>query len=459
MRMKSLHQYLSTEEFDESDVAVVTEAEEGPQLDEDVQSALDEAEVEVPDVQDEVTEDAVIEAEDDIEEADEEIEEEIEELEEAEEIAEEIEEEQASVEHFMTVLQHGIKTKTFSPQFVATAQHKLDKLNETFGGEVGVPSLESYNGDSLEDYYTASLESFQGFMRRLGDAAERLERKVFGKLVNAGVIERFKKKGAAVNTRADDLVAKLNALGNAEEGFTVGKAPKKLLVVGSDNIVASLKADLKLSTAMTTSVLKASEGFIQGVFKVLGETASAGGEGKTGPIIAKALNLKKPYESFPSEAFSSGFVGGMVFEKIEVTGDSDIAKIKSLVNNAYPEDDSNKVSAPEGMTLSKADLSVLLKLAKSYGALAIKTAENSGSKSIEQWDLGYDKKSQAISGAANTSWEEGKSLDALASGVFGLVVNHHHLYLTMVHHVADVGDDICNLVERLIKSYKPAKAE
>lgn len=141
---------------------------------------ITEAEYEVPEVV-AVSDDEVHEAEAAVADVKDELREEVASIDEVKRLEAEIEETQASVEHFIDILEYGISQEDYSPQFAAAISFKLQSLNDVFGGDLGVPSLEDFSRDSLDVYYTHSLEGFKDVLARLNkvrkNALEALRKK------------------------------------------------------------------------------------------------------------------------------------------------------------------------------------------------------------------------------------------------------------------------------------------
>lgn len=474
--MDYLKRFLSQESFTEE------EEIEAPEV-------VDELDLQVPPPQD-VDETTVIAAAEDGAEADEVIAEEGEEIDMAAGATEQAQEEIPSVEHYISVLQHGLRTRQFSPQFAVTAQHKLHILRDRFGDDrTPVPSLESYNGrDDLEKYYQASLESFSGFKRRLQGAIGKAMNYIPDLLSNGKLVTGFKKKAGAVNTKLDALI------GQAAEASFEGKVDVEGLgksLSGLDgDVIAGLNADLKLLSAVVGRGLKANETFINGSVKILAEASQAGPDKASG-ILAKAAGLKPATDSYPPEAFEKGFLGGGKLvktgaapaggeseEEPEVSetapgetteGSSEggeggeaapaaapinptlAAKLKELAKTAIPGVTTAKGEAPASVSLDKKELERLLKLGKVYASLAEKSADNTGANTLQGMKRVADIRGQANASKSAGDWNVGKDVDALASALPRYMSNHTAVYRYAVNHALDMAEAITVIASKALK--------
>lgn len=428
-----------------------------------VNEVVEEAELDIPETPEEPVTDEVIEAaEVEAVDATEEQAVEFEAVEEAAVVTEEVEEEIESLEHFSQVLQHGLKTKTFSPQFAAVVSHKLDKLNATFGGRQETPSLEDFGGDDLEQYYVASLESFTGFLKRLYDLGARALNAIPEAIANGSIVKGYQKQAAALVTKID---AATQALADVENSAVAGgqSVPKALAVEGSD-LFAGLEYDVRLTTAAATKGLRANANLLEGAIDVLIEANVKGGVGKTGQIVAKAAQLPSAIAAYPTEAFEKGFAGGSKLTKEEDKEDADTrTKIKALAKGGVPGVAKGKTDALEAVDLKKGDIARILKLAKVYAQLGAKAADDTGSEVVAKLkQVGtatiHSKNNEVGGGAQATTWGEGKDLDALATALPKLTSNHVKVYRFLVDHAMQVSEELLSLAEKATKKVKVTEA-
>jgi len=432
-------------------------------LDTEASAELTEAEVEIPETDESVTEEVVEVAQDEATDAEEVADADVEALDMAADAGDEAEEAAASVEHFITVLQHGLNTKTYSPQFAATCHFEMAKMSKVLGLEKGTPSLESYDKQTLEGYYTASLESFRGFLKRLTDVTTRINDFIPDLIGKGQLVNGFKKRAAAINSEADSLGAALGSAGNGSATVKVGKD----LATGGDNLVNGITADLRLTTAVATKGLGANQAFIKAVADVLVEATNEGGVGKTGQIVAKAAKITPAVNAYPAEAFTQLFAGGRKLVKAEGGEGGDTrGTLKAFSKSAIPSVGSGSVEKVGEVTLTKADLGKLVGLAKAYAALANKAADSTGVAALGELKTVRNKTDRANganslitgrnAGAEATSWSEGKDLDALATNLPKYLQNHIAVYRFVNGHALSVAQSLLALVKQASGRLKDA---
>lgn len=426
-----------------------------------------EAELDVPAPVEEVTEEQVEAAELEAEEAVEEQAAIDVEIDEADAVAEEAEEEQVSIEEFCQVLEHGIRTKTYSPQFAAIAQSKLNKLSGIFGEQSQV-SLENYGGDTLGDYYQVSLESFRGFLKRVEDLRGRVGKFLPELLRSSKMVKGYQSRAAAANTKADALIKQAGELD--QKAVYKGGAPKGLSG-GGDNVLTAASNDLRLTSASVTKGLAANTKLVASVLSILNKAVTEGGDGKTGPIVAEAAKLQPTHGAYPQEAFSNGFLGGLKLgNATEVAGEGADTRtaLKVLSKGAVPSVEKTKVEKIGDVELSKADIGKLLSMAKVFAQLGAKSAEQSGASALDQVNnlkatlgraYGHMSPFHYAKGGANaTTWSEGKDLDALATAFPKILNSHVAVYRAITDHALSVAEDLIDLAERAVKKAKAPEA-
>lgn len=459
--MRNLQQYLSMEDFEEEAPVVVEE----PALETEVAQDLEAAEVVIPEVAEEpVTEEALEMAEEEAEDLEVEAAEDHAEYEGAVGASDEVEELVSSVEHYATVLAHGIKTKTYSTQAVANAQHQLDRLKSVFGeSAVPTPSLESYGKDDLEGFYTASLESFRGFAKRLTDVNVRIGNSIGNYFAKGTLVNGYKKRAGAIVTAADAALQKANTLKGSEK-VSVSVSDRRLSGAGAE-LFPGLNADLKSLTAAVTKGLPANETFLKAVTDVLVEATTSGGVGKTGAIVAKAAQIKPAVDAYPAEAFT-GMIGGRKLTRgSEGAGEGTRSAIKALRTNAIPGVETKKGEKGSGETsFSKADGVKILQLSKTYAALAQKAAQQTGEEAFGKLThvkgtvaRTYGGGADLRDGAEATSWAEGKDLDALATALPKFAQNHITVYRFLNEHALSVAAALESLGSKIIKKLESAE--
>lgn len=453
--MSKLAMYLERVSQEDAELETEVEVEQSPE-EIAVQEVIVENELEVPEVPEEpVTEEEVEAAELEAEEAVEEDNEIAEEIEEVEGAGEEVTELQESMEHFVQVLQHGLKTKTYSPQFAATVAHQLDKVKKVLGDDIGTPALENYGGENLEEFYQVSLESFNGFLKRVSDLAARIGTAIPDLIISSRMYKGYVARAKAINTKAD---AMSNALNTVESDATYeGKAPKVLS--GFDgNLVTAVSTELKLLAAATGKGLDASAKLVDDALGILDKAIAEGGVGKTGAIVSEAAKLKPVHDAFPTDLFENGLLGGVKLVKASADGEGVRDSIEKLGKAGIPAIDRNKVTATE-LKLTKAELVKLVSMAKVLAQLGTKAAENSGVEAFERrrkaiGSVTRGRQPTAQGGSNATSWSEGKDLDVLVTSIPRLFSSHVKLYRGLTDHTLKIGEALVELVEKAAKKAK-----
>lgn len=460
--MSKLAMYLERVSQEDAELEQEVEIEQTPE-EIAVQEVIVENELEVPEVPEEpITEEQIEEAELETEEAvDEEavIASEIDEIEDA---TEEVEELQESMEHFVQVLQHGIKTKTYSPQFAATVAFQLDKMKSILGDDIGTPSLENYGGENLEEFYTVSVESFKGFMKRVDDATGRMFQAIPELLANHQLVNGYKKRVNALNTKADALDAAVKEMDGT--ATYEGKAPKALRGSGS-NLVSAVSNEIKLLAQASGKGLDANAKLLDDILSILNKATTEGGVNKTGAIVAEAAKLKPVYDVYPEAAFSEGFLGGLKLVKDDKEiKEADVrGTLKILGKGAIPGIDKVKKEVSE-VKLTKADTVKLLAMVKVLAQLADKAANNTGSEAIQRHKNTFGAKQRAtasslVGGANITSWSEGKDLDSLATAAPKIMYKHIRVYRELVGQILKVAEASLQVVKSATKKSKAVSNE
>lgn len=451
--MKNLMQYLSNEEFNEEYAEDAEPA--APEV-------VEEMELDVPAPVEEVSEEEMEEAEDAIAEDAEITENAEEEAADIEGARDDAEVEVESLEHFTTILRHGLKTKSYSPQFAATAQMKVDELNQVFGIKNSKVSLESFGRDDLEEYYKVSLEALEGLGKRLADLIKNLNDKLIAKVNNKMVIDSKVKAAKAIHTMADEAIASEAKLASP---VTVQiKSVEKRLATGEEfggDIIAALAADQKNVSAIVGSGMSAVTKYVDSVLNIIEDAGTKGGVGKTGDIVAKALALPLPADKFPQTAFSQGLIGGVRLERDSKQGkEGDTrSQIKALAQNAIPVIKGAKfrLSKKTEIQLDQKQVDRLLKTAKVYASMAEKLATEQGPKALEVFKKRLDVLGRHMSGNS-TSWKEGGDLGVLVYQVHPLAYRQFDLYFELASHCIDVGQTLVKLA-KMAQSAKPKAAE
>lgn len=90
-------------------------------------------------------------------------------------VIEDLDERRFALEHFREILQHGLETQQYSPQFAAITHVTLEAYNALFDIEIPLVSLEHYGHDTLDEFYQLALEDFTQKLTRLEAVRTRLQ--------------------------------------------------------------------------------------------------------------------------------------------------------------------------------------------------------------------------------------------------------------------------------------------
>ena len=456
--MSKLAQYISRVSKEDAEL----EQEQLPATEVEQNEIIAEQELEVPEPVAEVSEAEIEAAEEEAEAADEELADVAEAAEDTAEFEAQAQDEISSIEEFTQILQHGIKTKTYSPQFAALCQNKLAKLSETFGEENKV-SLEGFSGDNLSEYYTASLETFSGFMKRLSDLLDNASTKLADKVNKKLAIGNYEKKAKAIMLRADAILA-----GSAKEQPYVAKGKS---VAGdfhfggkfSGDVAGSLNQDMRFLSGPGAQLIKSCDTYLSGIMDIIDRAVKDGGVGKTGDIVAEALKLKKPVDTLPEAAFEGAMAGGLKFSRGKSTAKGEEDRrggYKDIGRSALPMVDGVSFKGEaDDVSIDKATADKLAKTAKVYAQLALKIVEKNAAKSIETSYRRFSVTSRAIKSANPTSWSENKDLNILASKLLEMGYQQFNVYYVLLDTAFDNINEALKLAEKAVTAAKPAAAE
>jgi hypothetical protein len=463
--MSKLKQYLSTrvskEDFDENGEALEPALVEQNEI-------LDEQEVEVPEVDSEVTPEIIDEAEVVADDAQAEIEDLPADVEEVTELEGEVGEEIASIEEFCGILAHGRRTKTYSPQFAAAVQGKLNRLNEMFEVEDKKRvSLENYGGEDLSEFYRVSQEAFEGFAKRLSDTLHNAATALAGKLKAKWGVGVYEKVDAKLQARADAI---LSGTGKAEPAVIKGKTAAVHFHIGGEfngDILGNLTKDMRFASGRGQQLVKGTAAYLQNVIKILDKGVVEGGKGKTGEILAEVLKLKRPVDILAEEDFKGAMSGGMKFVKVAEKGKEGDTRgaYKDIARSSIPTIDGDRFKGEAAdVTIDKATADKIAKTAKAFSALTLKIAQGSALNSIEETYTQIGNVSKRVKTAANaTSWTENKDLNIVAAGLAGMTERQFMLLWTLIHTCFDTIEFALYFAEKAVeggsKKEEPAAAE
>jgi hypothetical protein len=442
MSKSSLMQYISKEEF------------EGEQPDEVVQ----EMGLEIPEVQPDVTEEVVAEAVEDAEFEGEEEAELADGIDEAGAALTEANDEVAAIEHFTTLLEHGLKHKQFNPQFAVLCQEKMGSLSEKLGVAPKV-SLEHYGAKDLEAFYTASLETFTGLGKRIGDIGRRVNEAIDSGINNALFTSGRKKAVKAINAQADALITEL---GNATFEGTVevsAKGVAKDLAVGKQfpsNLVGAVSTDQKLTSTAATAGFNAVTKYMNDLSGCIDGATTAGGPGKTGEWAKKAAGLATPFKAFPSDLYSEGLMGGLVLEGDEKGNSGDTrSDIRSIGKKALPTVGSNRgASGASTVSLTKADVTKLIQSAKVYGAMADKLVTTGNNNLLANLRKNTEKYQRWATSGDTATWSESKDIGYIVDQMPTVIWRHFQIYRALTNHCIDTAEALLKLAKQAVKAAK-----
>lgn len=466
MSLSKLEHYLqrvSQEDAGQEQEEPLVEAEALEPAEVEANAIIEEQEVEVPEPVAEVTEAEVEAAQEEATEADEELAEVAGEAEELADTESTVQDEIVAIEEFTQVLAHGLKTKTFSPQFAAVAQMRLERLAGAFGDEKAGVSLENYNSGDLEQFYTDSMESFNGFLKRLVDVLDNGVSSLTEKLNKKMTVSNYDKKAQALFLRADAVLS-----GSAKEEPVVvkGKGVAADFHFGGEfdgNVLASMTRDLRFLSGPGAALIKNCDTFMSGLMNIIDTAVKDGGVGKTGDLVAKALELKRPVDQLPEDAFDAAMAGGLKFKRIatKAKGEDDRrGNYKDIGRAAIPGIDGTKFKGEAAdVTIDKATADKLAKAAKAQLAMALKVVEKNGFKSLETFYRRIDVTKRAASGANATSWGENKDLNILASKLIDMGFQQFTVYYTILDTAFDNARNAIELAEKAVTKATPSNED
>lgn len=142
-------------------------------------------------------------------------------------LKEEVESQTASLENYVETLKYGLEAKEFSPTFAVLASKRLAQYAESAAVHTSAVGIESYSGDTLEDFYTDALEGFTEVLTKIGKALANSRDKMAKSL--RATFNNWEKIPASYNRLIDRAIADLNSV-ELQGPVTVklGKAAKVL---------------------------------------------------------------------------------------------------------------------------------------------------------------------------------------------------------------------------------------
>ena len=360
------------------------EEESGSADDVDSDDGID---YDIPDVDTETDDETVEEAKDEAAEAVAEEEELDEEIVDTSKSVKELDEEDVAVEEFIGVLSHGIRTQKFNPQTVALAQAKLLKLSAKFGVHAPViPSMEDYTKDNLGAYYTNSLESFSGFLKKIRHARKNFFDRFAQKMNEKIHLKAVETEIAALNKALDQQIVRVKGLELASPVSIAVPGP----VRSSSGVLKGMTAELQWLNAVAP-VFKIDQTYLESIGGILKKAIAEGDYSKATDNANKALKLAMPVKKYPAECFTGSPNVEMKFVKSEAKATGSMADdMKSLAYRAIPQIESS--IKPHGTGEKKAefkktDLVKILQLCKVLIGLSRGTAGSVGKGLVDQLNV------------------------------------------------------------------------
>jgi hypothetical protein len=328
-----------------------------------------------------------------------------------------------SIENYMDVLSLGIESGEFSAQFAAIAGTDLKRFNQILGGaEDDVPSFESYNHDSIEQFYTESLEGFKEVAGKLVETVKSVSK---GAIDYVGMIGTNEKAAAAINTKADALLGKLSSSEVSDSEIALKSLGRVFTIEGNvpQNLIQAVNADQKGFQTLASNHFKNSVSYYEDAVKTGGDALKKPGE--AGAVIEAFAKKPTPNEQI---AKSVKLLGG------EVTTASGGEGTSSNTSKATADALSNRLGeqvimftaykkAEGSVKLDKAQVTSLLKAAKGYAAI-LSSLNKEAKKELER-QVKIDKELQkAVSTTGSTVKSVGFGKVA-AGGFAGAFLGSH----------------------------------
>lgn len=405
---------------------------------------FDEGEVDIPDVDMDTTDDEVAEAFNEAEDTEIEADKDEAEAIDATKTIEELQQESESLEHFIKQLEEAISTESYDARRIAVMQVELGKRKDMWGESAPeVPALEDYGHQDLDLLYKASLESFRGFMSRVNQLRTRLIDQL-ERWWNSPMVTKVVKRADAVNKAIDKALVDLK-----ESEFSSGDVNgiSGYLSTDKDSLTRAVADDLKYTTGIATKGLKGNEKLVADIVRMIDDVVAARSPKDIKKVVTQVGNLKSTKSDYPGEVFNDGkLFGGWKLEFKQ--GDIGDSGIPVAVRNKSGD---RKTS----FKLTKADVSNLLLMAKTYTALAKKCAETTGDKAVEEIPAQRHQEDRALpfGGATRVQgeWADESKVDDLVSAMMTLSKAHHDVYKFIVKHCLDVAEALIAVASKAAK--------
>lgn len=424
--------------------------EEAAESDSDEGDGVD---VDIPDVDTEADEEDAAEAEEAADEAvaeDEELEEEIVDTSKS---IDELDADKASVEAFMGALQLGCQRKSYNVQTIALAQNELQRLARKWGEHAPlIPALEDYGTKNMDSYYTNSLESFSGFLKKIVHVRDKFLDNFAAKMNEKMHLKAVETQIAAINTACDAQINRVKDLNlEGKVSITVPAA-----IRGEGGIVKAVTSELKF-LGEVAGVFTHDRKFLESMGKLLQAAIKEGDAVKSTGTVQKALKLPLPVKSYPATVFSESTLGGFHLERSDKKANGSMVEdMRSLGDRAIPTSaigrDGGSGAAKE--EVSKADLVKMLRLAKVLIGLSRGTASSAGKGILEALAVGNASKtdrnqSEAKSGEGTTRKDNDKAMNNMVDTFLSAIWNSSDNYANFQWHLIGVADALVHCVQKV----------
>lgn len=414
----------------------------------------DGVEIDIPDVDTETTEDDAVEAEEEAKEKVAEDEELDDEIIDTSKSVDELDEDTVTVEEFIGVLQHGIRNKRFNAQTVALAQTQLQKLSKKWDSEAPcIPSMEDYSEKNLDAYYTNSLESFSGFLKKIKHVRDKFLDQFAAKMNDKIHLKAVETQVAAINKALDVQILRVKEL-KLEEAVSV-KIPAVLR--GEGGPVKAVTAELQW-LGDVAGIFGHDKTFLEGISKLINQAVKEGDALKSTATLNKALKLALPSKAYPASIYQGSKLASFSFEKVDrKASGSMVEDMKTLADRAIPESKQFDVGigkGPDTAMLKKTDLVKMLQLAKVLIGLSRGTAAAAGKGIVESIGVVNASKSELNqkddkAGDSETRRSNDAAMNQLVHQFWVALSNSTENYSGFQWHVILLADNLVHLVQKV----------
>lgn len=429
------------------------DAEAGEIEETEEEANLEEGELDIPDVDTDTTEEEVEEATIAADEMDAEADAEEAEGDIAEKTIEELQREKESLEKFCVMIQWGIANESYNPGLLAYMVAESDKMRgvlNDIGFKLPKVALESYDAKDMDLAYQATLESFRGMLSRMSGISHQLTQKV-ERWWAKGMVDKVKTRATALNKQIDLCLVQLK---EADKSTHEVNAIGAYLSHADGHLVKAVSDDLKAITEIGGKGFKATEELQTNIVKALNDITGAANPAEATSVADKVSRFKDTKSAFPTKAFTPGLLGGYRLElKDAKAGDSLKDKIIDMGRRAVPVVVKEGKGEKSTQKLSKGDVANLLKMAKAYVALAVKLAETTGDRAVDNVSKIRLTRERAlpISVEGRVRGGDEAAIDAAASALEMIAKAHNDLYKFVTKHCVEVADALCGVSKKFTK--------